>query len=101
MDGNERRQVLQSGSKDNRSNSRIRLCSPIGADATHNLATNNRGTQVSLTDIIGWADIRAVQENKQVIPVFGIPFQESFGFFLFQRAFKQPVTKLFVALDPA
>ena len=58
---------------------------------------HDRGTQVSFADIIGRTDICTVQENEQAVPVFEIPFQESFGFGLFQRAFEQPVAN---ALDP-
>ena len=58
---------------------------------------HDRGTQVTLTDIIRWTDIRAVQENEQAVPVFAVPFQESFGFALFQGALEQPVAN---ALDP-
>ena len=52
---------------------------------------DNRWAQVSLTDIIGWADIGAVQEDKQAVPVFDIPFEKSFRIFLFLRAIEQPV----------
>jgi hypothetical protein len=56
---------------------------------------HNRGAQVSLTDIIGWTDIRAMQEDEQAVPVFMVPFQESFIFGLLQRVLEQPVAEVF------
>ena len=58
---------------------------------------HNRGTQVSLTDIIGWTDIGAAKEYEQAVPVFQVPFQESFSFRLVRRALEQPVAN---ELDP-
>ena len=72
---------------------------PAGAETPDDLAVHYRWAQVSLTDIIGWADICPAQEDEETVPVFMIPFQESFGFGLFRQAFEQPVAKMFNPLD--
>ncbi len=80
LNGSERRNSFQLSGVNNGSNGSISSCSPSGAETTDYFPMHNRRTQVTLTDIIGRTDICTVQENEQAIPVFEIPFQESFGF---------------------
>ena len=97
MNGSERRNSFQFCGVNDGSNGGISPGSPSGAEAADDLTMDNGWTQVTLTDVVGRTDIAAMQENKQAVAVFEIPFQESFGFALFQRAFEQPVAN---ALDP-
>ena len=99
MNGIERGNAVQRSCIDDRSKSRIRPGSPSGTEAPDHLAMNDRGAQVSLTDIVGWIDIATVQEDEQAIPVFGIALQESFSFFLLRRALEQPVADVLDLLD--
>jgi len=56
---------------------------------------------MTLTDIVSRADVRAVQEDEQAVPILVKAFQEPFSIRVVRRAFEQPVTKSFDALDPA
>ena len=60
----ERRNALQSGSTDHRSQSGVGLSAPSGAETANDLAMHDGWSQVSLTEVIGWADICAVQEDE-------------------------------------
>ena len=97
LDGIERVNTIQLCGVDDRSESCISPGSPSGAETADDLPMHDRWTQVPFADIIGRTDICTVQKNKQAIPVFMVPFRESFGFGLFQLALEQPVADV---LDP-
>ena len=50
---------------------------------------DDRGTQVSLTEIVSWFDIGTMQEDEQTVPVLSIPAQEDRCLGSSQGAFEQ------------
>ena len=99
MDRIEGRDAFQGGGSDDGCDGGISPGTPTGTETADDLAMHDGGAQVTLTDIIGWADICPMQEDKKAVPVLVIAFRESFGFGLVQRAYEQPVANLFNPLD--
>ena len=85
---------------DNRSDGCISLGSPSRAETTHHFPMNHRWTQIALTDVVGWRHIISMQEDKQALPVFAIPFDEPFFIRVLRRPFQQPVTERLQPFHP-
>src|SRR3990172_9993085 len=80
---------------DDRSQGSIGLCSPSGAEAADHLAMNDRWAQGALADIVGRADIAAMQAHKQTVSILLIAALQPLGSGLRERTPDQPVTQSF------
>jgi hypothetical protein len=69
LNGSERRNFHQCSRADDRRESSVSVSTPSGTEAPDDLAMHDGWAQVSFTDIVGWTDICAMQENEQAIPV--------------------------------
>ena len=96
----EGRNACQTGGTDDRGDRSICSCPPAGAETADHFPVDNGRTQMTLTDIVGRADVRAVQEDEQAVPVLVVAFQEPSSIRVVRRAFEHPVVKLFDPLDP-
>ena len=85
---------------DDRSDGCIGFCAPIGSEATYHLPVDHRWTQIALTDVVGWRNISAMQEDEQTVPIFSIPFLEPSFIRVLGRPFQQPVTEMLQPFQP-
>ena len=77
----------------------IRSRPPLGAETAQDLAMNDRGAQSPFGAIVGWLDIRSVQEDEQAVTMFEISALQFGGLVLAQRALQEPIAELLQAAD--
>ncbi len=91
--------TLEFSGINHRSQSGIGSGPPTGTEAADHLAMDDRRSQSPFGAIIGWLDIRSVQEDEQSVTMFEKAALQAGSLILARRALQQSITKLLQAAD--